>query len=220
MIYSNISRRLIILATLILVAVIAIIVVILYFTSFVKINITLKNSNQVAIYKLKPVGDNALNKELYKDKPVLTVKKDGSYKLKKGSYFYIASPSTQDYQEQTGVLDVNSDTKNFDINLTYTQAKLNQIYESQKPNIINALNAKYPTQMKNYSLQFGKLYEDGNWFGGYLVPDNNTDKLQVILKQKGANIWEVAATPNITISSPQYPEIPKVVIDGVNVFPN
>jgi hypothetical protein len=192
----------------------------MYLTSFVKINVTFKNSSQLAIYKLKPVGDNALNKDLYKDKPVLTVKKDGSYKLKKGSYFYVASPSSQDYKEQTGVFEASSTSKSLDINLTYTQAKLGQIYETQKPNIISALNAKYPDQMKIYSLQFGKLYLDGNWFGGYLVPSNNTDSLQVILKQKDSDTWDIAATPNITISSPQYPDIPKVVIDGVNIFPN
>lgn len=216
-----ISRKIIITTIIVLLVVGLLVSIIIYINSFSSVNISMNNCNSLVLYKSLPESDETNPDNLYENhKPTKTITKNGQYKLRKGTYRYYAQPINQDFQKETKQIIINEKTQNLSINLTYTQKKLSELYKIELPKIINTLNAKYPTQMKNYSLQFGKLYEDGNWFGGYLVPDNNTDKLQVILKQKGANIWEVAATPNITISSPQYPEIPKVVIDGVNVFPN
>jgi hypothetical protein len=191
-----------------------------YINSFTNIKVTIQNTQSLVFYKSLPEKNDQPYTEIYKNvKPVKTIEKTGKYKIKKGTYRYFTKPTNQDYQAESKKIIITKDTPEIAINLAYTNEKLGNLYQAELPNILLALNTKYPTQMQKYSVNYGKLYDYGNWFGGYLVPKDGSDLLQAVLHKKD-NTWQVAATPNITISTAQYPDIPKTVADGVNVTPN
>ena len=216
-----ITRKMIVLIIVGLIVIGAVVSVVIYINSFSSVNVSMNNCSSLVLYKSLVESDETKPDSLYKNsKPVKTITKNGQYKLRKGTYRYFAQPVSQDFQQETKQIIIDEKKQNLSVNLTYTQNKLNELYKTELPKIVDALNKKYPTQMKSYNVNYGKLYETGNWFGGYLVPTDGSDQLQVILKQKDGKTWEVAATPYITISNAQYPTIPSEVIKGVNVFPN
>lgn len=209
----------IIIATAILIG--SLFAVVSYLNSYSYLNINLGNVSSLNMYSLVRNTDGPPDISDYSGKkPEKVILKNGKYKLKKKYYFYEAKPTSNDYQSQTGTINPN-ENQSLNVNLNLTKEKLAQLYSSQKTNILNALTSKYPTQMQNYNLERGSLYLGGSWFAGYLIPKDNSDRIQVILKQKeNTSTWQVMATPNISISSAEYPDIPKEVVDGVNVRPN
>ena len=188
----------------------------IYYYFFTKINVyfELNNSSEISLYYSENGGD---PNNIPSEKPYKVINKTGSYKIKKGYYIYTTKPINTDYSTLNGSFNTN-DSQKLVINPSLSEQKLSQLYQTEQPNIINALNAKYPEQMKIYSLQYGKILLDGSWFSGYLVPQDGSDKLQVIL-HKDQNNWILSAVPNITISKAQYPEIPQEVLDYVNIRP-
>ena len=171
-----------------------------YLNSYTYVNIKLDNVSNLSVYSLVRNKDGPPDISDYNDKePEMVILKNGKYKLKKKYYFYEAKPINNDYQSQSGAINP-SDDQNLTINLSLTKEKLAQTYTSQKTNILNALTSKYPAQMENYNVAYSKLYIDGKWFAGYLIPKDGSDKLQVVLHKNESGVWEVVTTPNITIS--------------------
>jgi len=185
-----------------------------YLASTEKITVEINNVSELKLYKAKQ-GGNPL--EFKPEKPSVTINKSGEYNIKKGYYIYNAQPVSNEYETVKGSFNTKDD-KNLKIEPNYSNEKLNSLYSSEINSIQIALNTRYPNQMKDYKIEYGKLYIDGSWFAGYLIPNNGTDNLQVIMHKKGG-VWEVQATPNITISKAQYPEIPYKVLESVNVRP-
>lgn len=185
-----------------------------YLTSKTKITIELQNVSELRLYESKKGGDPS---ELQKQEPSVNINKSGEYNITKGYYIYEAQPVSNEYETVKGSFNTKED-KNLKIQPNYSNEKLKSLYSSEISAIQLALNTNYPNQMKDYKIDYGKLYIDGSWFAGYLIPNNGTDNLQVIMHKKGG-VWEVKATPNITISKAQYPEIPYKVIESVNVRP-
>lgn len=174
----------------------------------------IENVSELKLYHRSSGGNPS---EYIEEKPSQVIKESGKYSLKKGYYIYVAEPKSNDYSSRKGSFNTNED-KLVTVTLDYSTEKLLQIYNLEATSIESAINNKYPTQMKNYEIKYGKLYIDGTWFAGYLISRDGSDNLQVILHKKNG-AWEVAAIPNITISKAQYPEIPYKVIESVNVRP-
>jgi hypothetical protein len=186
-----------------------------FITTTTKITVDLQNTSEIKLYKASS-GGNPSDFEPT-NKPNLIINKSGEYNIKKGYYIYQSQPVSNEYESITGSFNTNED-KYLTLQPSYSKEKLKSLYDTEISSIKIALDSKYPNQMKNYQLEYGNLYEDGSWFGGYLVPSNGSDNLQVILNKKNGS-WEVAAMPNITISKAQYPEIPYKVLESVNVRP-
>lgn len=186
-----------------------------YITARTKITVNLQNTSEIKLYEASSGGNPSDFKPT--NKPNLIINKSGEYNIKKGYYIYESQPISNEYESITGSLNTNED-KNLEVQPSYSKEKLKALYNTEINSIKLALDSKYPSQMKLYKLEYGSLYEDGKWFAGYLVPNDGTDNLQVIIHKKNG-LWEVVVTPNITISKAQYPEIPYQVIESVNVRP-
>lgn len=211
-------KKLIVVITGFVLLLVVFIVFMQYRNSFSKINVQLTNTSSVSLYKINDQSAELPDTTEYKDKtPDLTITNNGVYKISKGLYAYFTQPINTDFEAQSGIINTAED-KELLINPSLTNSKLDAIYATEKNNILSTLLSTYPNQMQNYTLEYGRVYVDGNWFGGYLVPKDGSDKLQVVLR-KSNNTWEIAAKPNITISSAQYPDIPIEVTEAINIRP-
>lgn len=179
-----------------------------------KVYFELNNVSELQLYKAPHGGNpNELNTT---KKPDVLITKSGESSIKKGYYIYVAKPIQQDYATVTGSFYTKE--RKLNIELQYSNEKLQKLYSEELAGITESLNTKYPNQMKDYKIEYGKLYIDGTWFAGYLISRDGSDNLQVIA-HKSSDSWKVVATPNITISKAQYSDIPPEVIDAVNVRP-
>lgn len=211
-------KKLGILSGILLFLVVVLVLLLQYVSSFTKIDVQISNTGSVTLYKVNTQSAEFPNIEDYENsKPVLIVTESGKYKIRNGMYAYFSQPTSNDFDTESGILNTNEE-QNITINPSLTIEKLKSIYDIEKNSILGALNNQYPSQMKNYTLEYGAVYLNGDWFAGYLVPKDGSDALQVVL-HKDNNNWLMAAKPNITISSAQYPDIPKEVTTGVNIRP-
>lgn len=90
----------------------------------------------------------------------------------------------------------------------------------EQPAIILALSEAYPRLLNLYTVQTGKLYHDGNWYGTtltYYGPDEtNRDTLRVLMQKKGGK-WHVRTKPpQLILRSADYPDAPKEAIKDIN----
>lgn len=90
----------------------------------------------------------------------------------------------------------------------------------EQPAITLALTETYPTLLTSYTINTGKLYHDGSWYGTtltyYGTDENNRDTLRVLMRKKNDK-WEVLSKPpRIILRAADYPDAPKSVVQDIN----
>lgn len=91
---------------------------------------------------------------------------------------------------------------------------------TEEPEIIKTLTTAYPQIATEYSINKGKLYGDGTWYGTTLTYTGsdtmNRDTLRVLM-QKQNDDWKLLTTPpQILLSTVEFPDTPKEVLRDIN----
>lgn len=182
--------------------------------SLKSLSIQYEHVNSVEIYKLKDADKQHAT-------PVARVTYNGQVvKIPAGSYVLRYS-AEKNYQ--SGVLPVTIDESKESIVIKpdYSVDYMNSLLSRERSAIITALSTEYP-RITLYSVQPGKLYENGSWYGTtlfYAGPDSvNNDTLRVVLRHE-SGAWKVKTVPAISLSRYMYPNIPSEVLRDVNAMP-
>jgi hypothetical protein len=186
-----------------------------YVTSFRSIQITYKNVSAVTVYDISGVGDDGGDKKV-----VGKITESGKkIRLKKGRSFSAAYTGIDGYDSSEIRFGSSQVDKTIAIDPYYSDSSLNQLLEQQYPVLQSILRAKYPN-ISLYTIQKGKLYHWGDWYGTtltYVGSDYlNRDTLRVILKKENGQ-WVIKTDPpSIVFSKFNYPDIPVDILSAVN----
>lgn len=101
-----------------------------------------------------------------------------------------------------------------------TNAQLEQKLAVELPVITSILVAKYPLIATNYTIEKGRLFEQGKWFGTTLTyrgPDNdNRDTLRVLMQKKNGT-WVLRTNPpRPLLSAKDFQDVPLSVLKAIN----
>lgn len=152
------------------------------------------------------------NSQGFKEKLLATSSTD-KIRVQKGTYL-VEFNGGKNYDTQQKTIVVNSDTKITAPKLNYSQQYLDNQLVRDAPSIQASLNKK--NILGNSILKEGKLYGDGAWFAGKLVPSDSSQdtKLVVLHKQNGS--WKLVAGPEISLYIGNYPGVPPSVLRDIN----
>jgi len=206
-----------------IVAIVAGVLTISYFRSFQDVSITIKNpigSLELTVYKASQSGD-----ELEKSKePLRKITRNETFSLRNGSYLLVPKGDNIVAQDIPLIVKGSNITKVIDIG--YTQAYLDSLLAIESASITNEITDAYPKITGLYTVQPGRLFHRGEWFGTTLVskqtdPEaNNNDTLRIILeKNASTQEWTIVTNPpGVVIGGPSYPTVPIEIIKQVNLL--
>lgn len=101
-----------------------------------------------------------------------------------------------------------------------TAQELANLLETELPGITSAFNQTLPTAAEQYTIDRGRLYEQGQWYGTTLTykgaDQANRDTLRVIMQKKDGR-WIVRTTPpQPLLNKKELPDVPITVIKSLN----
>lgn len=210
---TNRIRAVIILAALLIGTIIAIGSFISWRSSFQEVTITTKNTDgTIEVFKNE-------HEDLSEEHKVGSGSKTFTKKLKKGNYIYRVTPSNSDYATEISVFDINDEKVAIEVPLNYSDDKLKSIAANKRPQIEALLARDYAVAMPNYTVSDVQAFEDGKWFGVKISPKQpGGDTFLTIAKDNGTSVDLYVNPPSLSISSPEYPDIPKNVIISTNLM--
>ncbi len=141
----------------------------------------------------------------------------GTLRLKTGDYYVV--PSGDRISSEAIKIQVKDDTESIDIKPYYTEDYLASNFSDQIAEIDSVISDKYSSIISNYTIEDGKFYHYGDWYGTTLynepTREGGSDTYGVILhKVDGA--WQIAATPELVFRYSDHKDIPTDIIDLVN----
>jgi hypothetical protein len=165
------------------------------------------------------------------NQPIISATATKKVRLQPGPYVVEFSGS-KDYMSVIKSIEINNSMIIKTPILYYTDSKLNQLLNSERPTIQAALFSSFNSA--GYSVVSDQLFENGEWYGAQLIPQgwynpnvpsdytprpiniNNTkDMLRVIMKKENGQ-WKPVAGPSVVFFIGDYPNIPQTVIRGTN----
>jgi hypothetical protein len=153
------------------------------------------------------------------DSALRTITSGETFTLAPGSYVIEAS-GTNVKANPINIVVGNTPTTQT-IPISYTDAYLDQQLTQNHEAIVQAISTGLASTMSSlYTVEPGKVYGYGDWYGTTLVykgsDTNNRDSLHILLhKQDGR--WSMSTkTPAITLSAQEYKEVPSYILRDVN----
>lgn len=148
--------------------------------------------------------------------PIKALSSSQEFKLKKGSYVLVTKTSGS-LASQTVYFELQDTKVNLTVSPGYTEQELKSMLVSEQALINQTFNSKYSNAAAGYTVQNGQLFRRGEWFGAVLVPAGATQDTLRFVMQKRDGKWAIATDPpEIILSSPVYPDIPKEILQAVN----
>lgn len=151
-------------------------------------------------------------------KKVDSLSSSGSVKLHAGTYSVVASGT--DISTKPITMKVTDTGAYLTVDPGYSDSYLAQQLSVELPRIKQFITTKYPSITAGFTLNDGKLYQYGDWYGTTL-PENPVgrgsqgDVYRLVL-QKVDGTWKIAAGPQLVISAPYFPGIPHSTLDDLN----
>lgn len=185
-----------------------------YYSSFKKVTVIVQQQDITAdIYRRNPNNDDSGN-----DTRVGTVKGTQVLSLQPAKYYAISEGDKYDKSEASFI--VNDKDVTINVNPGYSSTYLTSILTQERSSIKAVITAKYSGILGDFTINDGKLYHDGSWYGTTLVqkspaPGENGDVYRTVLHKVGNN-WQFAATPEIILTSPSHPDIPFDILTDLN----
>jgi len=181
----------------------------------VPVNFILPEDTTLTIYR----PTSSQQGEAPKKELLMTIDKSGYYTFNKG-FIYLYTATGKDIYEPIDGNFVAQKDSTVDIKFNYSTKYLSDKLKEEGTLINNAIISKYPDQMQYYSLKYGKLYKDGSWFAGKLIPSINPDKLDVlqVVLHKENEEWKVVTVPDISLSKDVNPDVPGEILEELNII--
>jgi len=208
-----INRKKILAVFSVFILVIAGVVVFNYLSSYKKVVIKGENIKSISIYSGKKLDSGN------DDKPMIeNAQLDHPYKLKQGDYvvFY---EGVDGYDSRYVDFKLSESKQVVELKPSLTDEKLEELLKQERPSVVKSLDEKYK-KINQYTIQIGKLYKNGEWYGTTLINKSkyspNRDTLRVVLHKEDGK-WTVATDPPyIYLSKFSYPNVPEDVLSDVN----
>ncbi len=185
-----------------------------YYLSFKKVTVTTQQSDLTAdIYQRNPNSDGP-----DADTKVGTVHGTKVFSLQPGKYYAIAEGTKYD-QSQTGF---TIDTKDIAVTVApgYSDSYLTGLLKQDAAAIKAVITTRYASIIGNYTVNPGKLYLDGTWYGTTIVGNSpgagqQGDTYRTVL-HKVNGTWTIAAAPEIILTIPDHKDIPTSILTDLN----
>ena len=187
-----------------------------YYASFHKVTIVVKKSDITAdIYQ--PAPGVSAEDGTPSDKKITSVTGTQTITLQDGDYY--AKPQGDKYDNSDVTFSVKGKDVSVVVDPGFSSTYLSSLLQQELSNIKSVIIAKYPFVSTSYTLNDGKLYEDGTWYGTTLVQNatagNNGDVYRTVL-HKVNNTWQFAAIPELILSTPNHTDIPADILKDLN----
>jgi len=185
-----------------------------YFSSFHKVTLTVQQSGLSAdIYQRNPNSD-----ESDSDTKVGTVKGTQILSLQPAKYY--AVPTDAKYDNSQISFTVADKDMSVSVNPGFSSNYLASVLATELPNITTVINAKYAAILSGYTINSGKLYLDGTWYGTTITqkspgPGQLGDVYRTVL-HKVNGTWQFAATPALILTAPDHKDIPNDILVDLN----
>lgn len=147
------------------------------------------------------------------------ISKNVTLHLKNGSY-RIVSKNNPSFEKIDIKTYLDHKPNSVRINPSFSEVKVKELLNTERPNILKTLRSNYPNIDKLYTVNEGNLYYLDRWYGTTLSSKNsditNNDTLRLILEKKDG-VWElITKPPDIILSKVQLNNVPQDIIDKVN----
>ncbi|RYF29645.1 MAG: hypothetical protein EOO17_00455 [Chloroflexi bacterium] len=101
-----------------------------------------------------------------------------------------------------------------------SEQELDALLQTELPTLAEVLTTKFPAAVDLYTINQGKLYDRGQWYGTTLTyrgsDEDNRDTLRVLMQKKDG-VWIVRTTPpQLLLSQKSYPDVPKTILQTIN----
>lgn len=185
-----------------------------YYSSFKKVTVTTVQQDLTAdIYARNPNSE-----ESDSDTKVGTVKGSKTFSLQPGKYY--AVPQGNKYDQSQVSFTVDTKDISVSVNPGLSDHYLIDMLKQESAAIMNVLTTKYASIIGNYTVNPGKLYLDGSWYGTTLVgkspgPGELGDTYRTVL-HKINGTWTVAAIPELVLTAPEHTDIPASILSDLN----
>jgi hypothetical protein len=139
-------------------------------------------------------------------------------KLKKGAYQLITSGT--DVRKTTENLQVGDQPITKDMYIPLSDEFLQKQLAAESSAIHQTIIDRYPQLASLYTINPGKLYGRGEWYGTVLTyigtDSDNRDSLRILLQKQG-NSWHVVTTPpQPLLSAKKLPDVPSYILSDIN----
>lgn len=172
----------------------------------------------VKVYK----GSGEGNQELLEENLVATVTQNQTLSLREGKYLIRGGPAP-DFRvvyEEVELKDNSSVT----LSPEYSDDKLATLLQQESSAIQQAIRSGVYGFNDSYRLGPGRLYSLGEWYGTIIYPNLSSEELRLqyvdvfrlVMKKENGNWKLVTEPPQLVLGAPDYPEIPKDVLNSVN----
>lgn len=190
-----------------------------YYNSFQDVTVTVKNPpGSLTLDLYKGVVD---DHDIEQTGPVLrTISATETFSTKKGSYVLV--PKGQNIDTSPVSFTVQGKPHEQVVDLPYTDEYLKNQLSGEKDAILSAITTKYPTATKRYTINDGKLYHWGEWYGATLTSRENPDEyvyadtVRILLKKQDGTWTVMSDPPEIILSTPTYPDTPEYILKDIN----
>lgn len=183
-----------------------------YIDSFASLTVTTTQDGKMTLYEAGFIDGS----DFIVEESALKITNNTPVRTGKGEYLLIYTNDRHETIKKAVHLD-NDMTVSLEPQLT--QEDLNGLLANEKSDIHSSLSKEYPSIFEIYSVDYEKLYLDGNWYGAVFSYNDKSshqrDSIRVILKKNGDE-WKVYTKPYLTINLIDYPTIPRAILEDIN----
>lgn len=170
--------------------------------------------------KLNLYKQSSKDSEVQRDKVIHTFTATETVSLQKGTY--VIETSGENFSTNPTTITVGDSPVEKTIPVMYTDDYLARLLAKEKPSILQAIVTQFKNAQTLYSIQPGKLYGKGEWFGTALIYNGQSsdyrDTLHLVLRKNDNGTWTTVGTPNITLSAVDNPDVPSYILSEVNSY--
>lgn len=211
-------KKFIIISVIIVAIIAAAVAGLLYFNSFHKVSVTLSDDvTSATLYKIQPQDSEnhqVTGTELQK------INAAAELSLQNGDYYFV--PDGDKISKTAIYFTVNDEPVSVQLHPGYSNEYLAELLKQEEPAIKRTVQTRFPSDMQNYQLQNGALYEKGDWYGALLVstisdPNRRSqqDYYRIIL-HKSEGVWHVTNIPQLVLTSAEFKDVPADILRDVN----
>ena len=151
------------------------------------------------------------------DTKVDTLTSPATISLKPGKYYVI--PKGKDLDDSQISFEITNKDVSVSVNPGYSAAYLQAKTAAEVAAANTVITTAYPVAKTGFSINSGKLYLDGTWYGATLVQKsqekNNGDVYRLVLHKVDGK-WQVAATPKLVLTLSENKDIPDTILRDLN----
>lgn len=135
---------------------------------------------------------------------------------------YVIETTGENFSNNPTVITVGDAPLEKTIPIKYTDEYLAELLVKEKAAITQAIIAQFKNVQTLYSIQPGKLFGKGEWFGTALVykgPNTDSrDTLHLVMRKNNNGTWATIGTPHISLSAVDHPDVPSYILSEVNSY--